>query len=247
VVDIGYAVAPAEMSKAFVDSVQSFDVESQYSMYTTSWKRVASSKKRGTYNRSNVRGNVMIELFSASVVPDSYFVAWQAKPVRANIVFNRDVHMVAPDFSGSPLMMSDIELAYTIGRATPGGAFNKGVLSVVPNPLGRCPLDHPLYLYFEGYNLSKDQRGHTSYTVEYRLTSVEIKRSLLASIFGSRKKTSIAVPSKRIGKADWSTEHMALDVSELEPGKYNLQVTLTDHVSGGSVSRTVSVDLYEKE
>ena len=247
VMDIGYVVAPAEIAKAFSDTVRSFDVEAQCSLYTTSWKRVASSRKDHTYERAGGIGDVTIEMFSANVMPDSYFVSWQAKPVHANMVFNRDIHVFAPDFSGSSLNISDIELAYLIEPAKPGGEFAKGSLSVVPNPVGKCALDHPLHLYFEVYNLAKDASGHTSYAIEYKLASEQIKRPLLASIFGSRRKTSIAVPSERTGREDWSPEHMALDVSELEPGKYNVQVTLKDHVAGTSVSRSVAAEIYEKE
>jgi hypothetical protein len=245
--DVGYVVVPAEIAKAYPDTVRSFDVEVQCSLYTTLWKRVATSRKSHGYQRTRGIGDVTIELLSASVLPDSYFVAWQAKPLHANMVFNRDVHVFAPDFSGTSLNISDIELAYTIDPAKPGGRFNKGSLSVVPNPLGKCPLDHPLYLYFEVYNLAKDANGRTSYTIDYKLTSVQIKRPLLASIFGARKKTSISVPSERTGKEDWSPEHMALDVSELEAGKYDLQVTMTDRIAGKSVSRSVAVEIYEKD
>ncbi|MCX6143314.1 MAG: GWxTD domain-containing protein, partial [Ignavibacteriales bacterium] len=247
VMDIGYVVVPAEVAKAFPDTARSFDVEIQCSLYTTAWKRVATSRKNHAYERARGIGDVTIELLSASVLPDSYFVAWQAKPLRANMVFNRDMHVLAPDFSGSSLNISNIELAYLIEPAKPGGKFNKGSLSVVPNPLGKCPLDHPLYLYFEVYNLAKDANGRTSYTIEYKLSSVQIKRPLLASIFGTRKKTSIAVPSERTGKEDWSPEHMTLDVSELEAGKYNLQVMMKDHITGKSVSRSVAVEIYEKD
>ena len=246
VMDIGYVVAPAEIAKAFSDTMQSFDVEAQCSLYTTSWKRVASSRKDHTYGRAKGIGDISIELFSASVAPDSYFVAWQAKPLRANMVFNKDVRVFALDFSGSSLNISDIELAYMIEPAKSGGEFVKGSLSVVPNPVGKCPLDHPLYLYFEVYNLAKDANGRSLYTIEYKLASVQIKKSLLAGIFGSRRKTSISVPSERTGKENWSPEHMALDVSELEPGKYNVQVTVKDRVAGTSVSRSVAVEIYEK-
>jgi hypothetical protein len=40
---------------------------------------------------------------------------------------------------------------------------------------------------------------------------------------------------------------MALDVSELQPGKYDVQVTLKDHIAGTSVSRSVAAEIYEKE
>jgi hypothetical protein len=245
--DIGYVIAPSEIAKTLADTVTSFDVEAQCSLYTTSWKRVVSSHRNHTYGRTKGLGELTIEQFSASVAPDSYFVAWQGKPVRGNMIFNKDAHVLAPDFSGSSLNISDIELAYMIEPAKPGGGFTKGSLSVVPNPVGKCPLDHPLYLYFEIYNLAKDANGRTSYSIEYKLASVQINKSLLASLFGSRRKTSIAVPSERTGKENWSPEHMALDVSELEPGRYNVQVTLKDHVAGTSVSRSVAAEIYEKE
>ncbi len=247
VMDIGYVIAPSEIAKTLADTVTSFDVEAQCSLYTTSWKRVVSSHRNHTYGRTKGLGELTIEQFSASVAPDSYFVAWQGKPVRGNMIFNKDAHVLAPDFSGSSLNISDIELAYMIEPAKPGGGFTKGSLSVVPNPVGKCPLDHPLYLYFEIYNLAKDANGRTSYSIEYKLASVQINKSLLASLFGSRRKTSIAVPSERTGKENWSPEHMALDVSELEPGRYNVQVTLKDHVAGTSVSRSVAAEIYEKE
>jgi hypothetical protein len=247
VVDIGYVIAPGEIAKGFPDTSQVFDVEAQCSLYTNSWKRVTSTRKDNKYARAKGIGDVTIELFSTSVAPDSYFVAWQAKPVHANMMFNKNVHVLAPDFSGTSLNISDIELAYMIEPAKSGGAFAKGSLSVVPNPVGKCRVDHPLYLYFEAYNLSKDANGRTSYMIEYKLASEQIKRSLLASIFGSRRKTSIAVPSERTGRENWSSEHMALDVSELEPGKYSMQVTLKDRIAGTSVSRSVAVEIYEKE
>ena len=245
-VDIGYVVVPTEIAKAFPDTVRSFDVEAQTSLYTTLWRRVALSRQSRTYGRTGGMGDVTIEMFSASVMPDSYLVAWQAKPVRANMMFSQDMHVLAPDFSGSSLNMSDIELAYTIALTKLDEGFAKGSLTVIPNPLGKCPLDHPLYLYFEVYNLVKNANGSTSYAVEYKLGSEQIKIPLLASIFGSRKKTSIAVPAERTGKENWSREHMALDVSELEPGKYNVQVTVKDRIAGTSASRSVAVEIYEK-
>jgi hypothetical protein len=246
-VDIGYVVSPAEIAKLFPDTVRTFEVEAQCSMYTTAWKRVASSNKQHNYARAKGIGDLTIEQFSTTVAPDSYFVAWQAKPLHANMIFNKEAHVLAPDFSGTLLNVSDIELAYTIEPAKAGAGFIKGSLSVVPNPVGKCPLDHPLYLYFEVYNLTKDASGRTSYTIEYKLASVKINKSLLAGIFGSRRKTSVTVPSVRTGQEPWSQEHIALDVSELEPGTYRVQVTLKDNVAGTSASRSVPVEIYEKE
>jgi len=98
-------------------------------------------------------------------------------------------------------------------------------LSVVPNPLAKAPLDRPLYLYFEVYNLARNQQGQASYRIDYKLTSVNIEKSFLARLFGGEKRTSVSVPSERTGRGT-GQEYIAIDVSELEPGNYSVQVAL---------------------
>ncbi len=245
-VSLGYVIAPAEVGKAFPDSVKEFAVAAEYSMYDSAWKTVASSQKEQRYTRRAGNGDVMIESFRAAVEPDSYLVAWQARPVDGNQVFSHKQRVFVPDFSGSSLMMSDLELAYAIGAAGGTSGFTMGSLSVVPNPLGRCPLNRPLYLYFEAYNLAKDAKGKTAYTVEYQLTSLELEKSFLARMLTTNRKTSITVPSERAGNEEWSPEYVAIDVSGLEPGKYQLQVKLTDNVARRSVLRSIQADIYQR-
>jgi len=245
-VSLGYVVSPAEIGKAFPDSVRQFTVAAEYSMYDSAWKKVASSEKEKTYARTGVDGDVMIESFRAAVVPDSYLVAWQAKPVDGNQVFSHKQRVFVPDFSGSSLMMSDLELAYAIEPAASTSGFTMGSLSVVPNPLARCPLNRSLYLYFEAYNLVKDEKGKTAYTIEYQLTSLGLEKSFLARLLTTNKKTSITVPSERAGNEDWSPEYVAIDVSDVEPGKYRLQVKLTDNVARKSVLRSITADIYQR-
>jgi hypothetical protein len=246
-VELGYVVVPNEIARALPDSIHRFSVDAQYSMYNPSWERVAASEDTKIYQRTAVAGGVSIELFHAAVKPDSYVVAWQAKPAQTNEVFSQKLHVFVPDFSGTALNMSDLELAYLIEPARQASIFMKGELSVIPNPVRKCRLDRPLYLYFEAYNLSKDQKGKTTYTIEYRLTSLELEKSFLARIFSAGKKSSISVPSERAGNSDWSREHIAIDVSELEAGKYQLQATLTDNLSRASVSRSIVVNIYKAE
>ncbi|HTY37000.1 MAG TPA: GWxTD domain-containing protein [Bacteroidota bacterium] len=245
-VSIGYVIAPSEIAKAFPDSVGKFDVVAEYSIYDSLWRRVATAQKQEAFQRAHETGDMSIDRFQAGVVPDSYTVAWQAKPVGANQVFSRKLRALVPDFSGTSLMMSDLELAYDIGPADKQKGFVRGSLSVIPNPLMRCPLNRPLYLYFEAYNLKKDAGGKTSYTIEYQLKSLELEKSFLARLLTTTKKTSITVPSERSGTSDWSPEYVAIDVGELEAGRYQLQVKLTDNVAKMSVLRSINADIYQK-
>ena len=245
-VSLGYLIAPGEIGKAFPDSVKEFEVLAEYAIYDSAWRKVATAQKEQTYKRVRMDGDVMIDRFQAGVVPDSYTVAWQARPVEGRQVFSRKMRARVPDFSGSSLMMSDLELAYSIEPAKNSTGFGRGSLSVVPNPAMRCPLNRPLYLYFEGYNLTKDAKGKTSYTIEYQLKSIELEKSFLTRLLSAEKKTSVTVPSERSGTTDWSPEYVAIDVSDLEPGRYQLQVTLTDNVARKSVLRSITADIYQR-
>jgi GWxTD domain-containing protein len=243
--DLGYVIVPAEMTDRAIDSARTLTVDAMSSLYDMSWKRTTSCQRSWTYTLRGRGGNAIIELFHMAVAPDSYYVAWEARPTGSNIIASQKMKVLIPDFSGTSLSISDIELAYAIEPAKPKGEFNKGSLSVVPNPLRRSPVDRPLHLYFEAYNLSKDQNGRTAYTVEYGLSSIQVERSFLSKIFGGSKKTSIVVPTQRVGSDNWSAEHVDLDVSELEPGKYELHVKVTDNSTKTSVARSLSVEIYQ--
>jgi GWxTD domain-containing protein len=245
IMELGYVIVPAEMTDGAVDSARTLKVDAMCSLYDLSWKRTTSYQRSRAYTLRGRGGNAIIEMFRVTVAPDSYFVAWEARPEGANIVASQKVKTQIPDFSGTSLNISDIELAYAIEPAKRKGEFNKGSLSIVPNPLRRSPVDRPLHLYFEVYNISEDRNGRTAYTVEYGLTSIQVERSFLAKIFGSGKKTSIVVPTERVGNENWSAEHVDLDVSELEPGKYELHVKVTDNLTKTSVSRSLSVEIYQ--
>jgi len=245
-VNLGYVISPAEIGQAFPDSVQEFNVEAEYAVYDSAWKKIKASQKEHRYTRAGGNGDLMIERFQSAVRPDSYLVAWQAKPVDGNQVFSHKQRVFVADFSGSSLMMSDLELAYAIEPAGSASGFAMGSLSVVPNPARQCPLNRPLYLYFEVYNLAKDGKGKTAYTIEYQLTSLELEKSFLARLLSANKKTSITVPSERSGSDDWSPEYVAIDVSDVEPGKYQLQVKLTDNVARKSVLRSITADIYQR-
>lgn len=74
-------------------------------------------------------------------------------------------------FNGDSLMISDIELATTINRASTNSAFNKNTLQVLPNPSSTYGIDMPvLYYYAELYNLDyNDNTGE--YLVKSNVTN----------------------------------------------------------------------------
>jgi GWxTD domain-containing protein len=244
-VDMGYVISPMDASGGASEVNQAVNFDAEFSLHNSLWQKAAGGEKSRSYPQLRDRGKSVIESFHAVVPPDSYTVSWQAKARGANTLIRKNIHTYVPDFSVSSLTMSDVEVAYAIQASEEGSEFNKGALMVVPNPIRRCPQDRPLFLYFEIYNLPKDQHAKTSYTIEYRLTAVESQSSFFERLLGFGKKSSIAIHSAREGTQDWAAEHIALDVSDLEPGKYELEVTATDNLTKASVSRKQEVQIYK--
>jgi GWxTD domain-containing protein len=77
-------------------------------------------------------------------------------------------------FAGDSLMISDIELATAINRASTNSAFNKNTLQVLPNPSLTYGIDMPvLYYYAEIYNLDYNENSQGEYLVKCNVTNRE--------------------------------------------------------------------------
>ena len=75
-------------------------------------------------------------------------------------------------FSDDSLMISDIELATSINRASANSAFNKNTLQVLPNPSSTYGIDMPvLYYYAEIYNLDYNENNVGEYLVKCNVTN----------------------------------------------------------------------------
>jgi hypothetical protein len=68
--------------------------------------------------------------------------------------------------------------------------FDKKNLRVIPYVLKKQSLNQMLNLYFEIYNLKKNDDGKTIYTVEYTIKYIEDENVI--SIFGTKKTNSIS-------------------------------------------------------
>lgn len=132
--------------------------------------------------------------------------------------------VTVPDYRPGRLAVSDIELAYEIREVsdTPAEAINSRLVKegrlVVPNPTGIYQLkrDSVIYVYSELYGLDTASGGSDSFTVRYR---VKDAGGNLVHDFGQavfRKPGNSVVLSN------------ALDIGNLEPGRYNLLLEATD-------------------
>ena len=123
-----------------------------------------------------------------------------------------------------PFGMSDLELAFNILDAERESVFKNGKFEVIPNPSKIFDKSGQVHLYFEIYNLKKDETGETSFNIEYTMT----QRKGSFKLFGGGKKQVISVKNDFTGFEHTYYETAGFDVSKLQPGEYKMTVKMKD-------------------
>ena len=159
-------------------------------------------------------------------------------------VYNREV--VLSPYGNDSLRVSDIEMASLIRRSR-GSKFTKGKIEVVPNPSLFYLPGQPVFVYYEVYNLKKDEFGATKYRVSYELHSLNkgniAVRTLnaLGRLVGIDKKAEV-VTVEYAHEGDRSDEYgyLELDMSNTDPGHQLLIVKVSDEIAGRRAKSAVS-------
>lgn len=138
------------------------------------------------------------------------------------------------------LRVSDLELAYRVSEAaTDAGKFRKHGLNVVPMPSRTYGMGQNVFVYYEIYNLKKDEFGQTQYRVEYTMgpKAGGVLSTLAQTLRGRSNKREVAVGYEQLGFQDSEVAYTELELGEARSGKYRLTVEVTDLNSGKSFSK----------
>jgi hypothetical protein len=212
---------------------QKVEIEKGLAIYNLAWQEI--EKYHEKISVPVRKSEWFIDLYHYEVLPDSYHVSYYLRPLETDLLGGWKYEIRVPNYSSPQLLISDIQLATRIEPTTKPGKFVKNGLVVVPNPTRFFELNKPVYIYFEIYNLTQDLTRGTSFIIEYKLTLLERKKKGLFGLFGGGGKSSISTQIKREGKGNLSIEYLAIDVSQLKAGEYNLEVKVTDQQTGKTV------------
>ena len=186
------------------------------------------------------------EMDRISIAPGTYRLSVQILDASSDKsqVYNREV--VLSPFGNDSLRLSDIEMASLI-RPSRGSKFTKGKVEVVPNPSLFYFSGQPVFVYYEVYNLKRDEFGATKYRVSYELHSLNkgnlAVRSLkaLGRLVGiDRKAEVVTVEYAHEGDKADEYGYLELDMSKTDPGHQLLIVKVFDELAGSQTSSAVS-------
>ena len=151
--------------------------------------------------------------------------------------------VVVEPYGDDALQISDLELAWQVGETTKTGKFTKGDLYVVPMPSRTYRKGQSVFVYYEIYNLNKDEFGQTKYNVSYTITSRESpgNASSISRLFRweAGKREELAVTYEQLGDAEREMEYVELALDEQVPDRYSLKVSIEDGNSGETAEKDV--------
>ena len=199
----------------------------------------------GIDSRQLKKGTFVPDVAYLEVPPGTYRMAVHLADVNSGKwgVYVQDLE--APTFSDS-LAMSDLELAWAIGDE---GAFHdkyrKGDVWVMPMPSRSFVNNRSVFVYYEVYNLQRDEFGQTRYKVSYTIQQdVRSGSSIFGLLSGGFKrlmargrKPQVAVSYEHVGRDVWEPIHLELDSKKMILGLNQVEVEVTDLSSGQSVKR----------
>ena len=187
-------------------------------------------------------GTCRIEL-----LPETYHCAIQAKDNESRRIGIYKIEITVDDYTGSNLMISDLQLAESIILATGEGKFVKNGLKVIPHPVKQYQQSQPVCLYFEMYNLIRDDHERTHFKIDYTLSSVDTKRDVITKIVADmgeivgmqNKEGEITVSYEGRGVDETEIGHTSIDMRDSPPGEYQLTVLVEDLNGEQKVKKSV--------
>lgn len=152
------------------------------------------------------------------------------------------------DYNATGLQISDIKLSTAITPQSAPGPFTRNGLQITPHPAHIYPQSHPVYLYYEVYNLTQAADGRTSFQTTVEITAKDEQRGFAGRVLSgigrlvtrSSDDKSVLLTFEDAGAGPDEYKYTSIDSKDLPVGTYTLILTITDLNSGQTTSSMIN-------
>lgn len=226
-------------------------LERGVAIYDSLWHevhRVADELVFRAPSHQQIRDGAFIPgVVSVSLAPGPYFMALQVRDVVSGRSQVYRQALVLEDYArNDTLKMSDIALAFVVAPTADQGAFVRNGLNVVPMSSKSFRRGQSAYVYFEIYNLARDEFGQSRYRVDYVVRSYR-ERGVPAKVLHGlgralrlvERDQQVEITYEQVGAAADEVAYAELDLREAETGEQRVQVRVTDVVTEQFVQKEI--------
>tara|TARA_A100001037_G_scaffold178412_1_gene160058 strand:+ start:4153 stop:6486 length:2334 start_codon:yes stop_codon:yes gene_type:complete len=197
----------------------------------------------GINSMSRDQGLLAVERVNLPVRPGEYELRVQATRRNTNRVQVYGQGLELADFSSPDLALSDLQIAQNIQETNPErpSKFVRNGWDIQPAPTRSFHQGEPLFVYYEIYNLMRNEFGQTRYKIAYevetRTSEGKIKIPFLAKL-RRKEGEKIGFEFEQTGEEEMEADYFELDLAEAKVGRYELRMRVTDLDTGQETSRS---------
>lgn len=237
-IDVYYAVPLDPLRDA--TGADRLPLEAGLAVDDPQWQSVFQDRSLRRLRLGPEEGTHRLGVFTFTAPPDTYYVALHAQPRDTDLLGGVRFTATVDDFSTPDLHLTNLLLATHIAPTEEDGLWVRDGLDVRPNPTRRYRADAPIFVYFEAYHLTFDPDLRTRYRLDYTLTRQQRRRLL-----GGRSEPAWSLEATQSGTDGRVTEYLEIDAGAVPPGRYLLEVRVTDLLTGRTRTRAEELTLEE--
>lgn len=229
------------------------DLQKGLFVFDDSWSPVVKNKKNVTLQfspDSKFQNRFFLSVDSLKLAPNSYNFAIEFFDAQGkNLVrFLDTLQIINPE--KSKINISDIILANDIRLKTSITKINRTRIDITPNFDFSFGIGQDLFIYYEIYNLNKNQTGRTNYQISHIIRRLDPKGSLVSNLFTNLKLQKKNLPEVTTtfnyeGDKTHENHFRIIQLKNYEPGKYQLVVRVTDLNSNHTMEKFINFKIKE--
>jgi len=218
------------------------------------------SEKRSNYGTARIMDIInekqnpkKIDVIKFNLPADTASLAFEARRLSDSTYYSYHSLVSGPDFKKDSLDLSDIVLASNLESGVEiKGALKRGDIYITPFITNKFNTGDKAFIYYEVYNLAKDQSGSSEFeqtiTLKTHINPDEggvkkFLRGIKNMIFGEGSRLSLT--SSYQTKELNPQQYMQIDFSGQEPGTYDLTIEVRDKKTGIVTSKTLITEIED--
>ena len=253
--EIYYGLPASEMARLPVDDeTDQVLLDRGLALFDSLWTEVYRVQDQLTFqapsDRQVLDGAFIPGVLAVEVRAGLHHLSFQIRDVVSGKSQVYQQPLAVADFSQADgLSMSDIALAFWVGPrdSTTTGPFHKRGLEVIPMASKAFRPDQNAFVYFEVYNLKRDEFGQTKYRVDYSFRAEEKGIAPVRALRGigrflrlQEKRREVVISYEQSGGASEDVAYVELDLKDAEPGGQEVRVKVTDLLADHEVEKKIA-------
>jgi GWxTD domain-containing protein len=232
--EVAVALHPEDWPEGLLDDPHR--LASRLTLYDEWWGVTDASVGSWARFERDVLGRV-VGVFELAGMGDSLVVGLETTD-RQKEAYASGYAALSPQPGGQAPLVSDIAFLTRVRFQETGGVYGRAYGNALPNPGHLYRVGDPIGIGFEAYGLAVDEggshRARLSITVGRRTKTGFF--NVLLGIGRDEKEASLVFDLSERGSR--LEQLLSIDIPPLDPGEYELQVTVDDLLSGRSHART---------